>query len=103
MVGEVEMDNGVCGEIGLHPYEDMNNVATTTAVTVTTMKQELSRDIETNNNSRVLWGFPWQMNNGDHHNLNMGGGSAHHEYDNSGRESWNGLANPSWHGLLPLV
>ncbi|XP_062017415.1 dof zinc finger protein DOF3.2-like [Rosa rugosa] len=106
MVGEAEMDNGVCGEMGLHPYEELSNVATTTAVTVTTMKQELSRDTETNNN-RVLWGFPWQMNNGDHHNLNMGGGGggggAHHEYDNSGRESWNGLANPSWHGLLPLV
>ncbi|KAL6200021.1 hypothetical protein ACLB2K_029803 [Fragaria x ananassa] len=104
MVGEVEMDNGVCGEMGLHPYEELSNVAATTAVTVTTMKQELSRDIETNNN-KVLWGFPWQMNNGDHHNLNMGGagGGVHHEFDNSGRESWNGLGNPSWHGLLPLV
>ncbi|XP_050367764.1 dof zinc finger protein DOF2.1-like [Argentina anserina] len=100
MVGEVD---GVCGEMGLHPYEELSNVATTTAVTVTTMKQELSRDIETNNN-KVLWGFPWQMNNGDHHSLNMGGGGGGHlEYDNSGRESWNGLANPSWHGLLPLV
>jgi hypothetical protein len=90
-----EVDNGGVGVSGemVMPYEDhqMSN-ATTTAVTVTTMKQELCNGRE--NDNRVLWGFPWQLNNGDG---NMG------DID-SGRESWNGLA-PSWHGLLnsPLM
>ncbi|KAK9280095.1 hypothetical protein L1049_013780 [Liquidambar formosana] len=96
-MGEVE--NGGCGsggggEMGGLPYEDMSGGggAATTAVTVTTMKQELCNGIRESEN-RVLWGFPWQIA-GDG---NMG------ELD-SGRESWNGLV-PSWHGLLnsPLM
>lgn len=87
------------------PYEDYMSsaAATTTAVTVTTMKQELSDDShrgEGIDQNRVLWGFPWQLS-GDG---NMGI-PEHHVDHSSGRESWiNGLA-PSWHGLLnsPLM
>lgn len=100
-IGEVENGGGggVSSEMGLHPYEEVNSsAATTTAVTVTTMKQELCHGRE--NENRVLWGFPWQMNNnnaGDHHGNNLG------DFD-TGRESWNGIT-PSWHGLLnsPLM
>ncbi|RVX23032.1 Dof zinc finger protein DOF2.1 [Vitis vinifera] len=90
MGGEVE-NGGVGGEHMVLPYEEMSG-ATTTAVTVTTMKQELCHGREGEN--RVLWGFPWQQLNPDG---SMG------EVD-SGRESWNGLAS-SWHGLLnsPLM
>jgi hypothetical protein len=97
-MGEVDNNGGggvgVSGEMVM-PYEDqMSNAATTTAVTVTTMKQELCNGRE-NDQNRVLWGFPWQSFNGDGNNMG--------EID-SGRESWNGLA-PSWHGLLnsPLM
>ncbi|KAB1226144.1 Dof zinc finger protein DOF2.1 [Morella rubra] len=89
-----EVDNGgggvgVSGEMVL-PYEDMGN-ATTTAVTVTTMKQELSNGRE--NENRVLWGFPWQLN----------GDGSMGDFD-SGRENWNGIA-PPWPGLInsPLM
>ncbi|KAF3958986.1 hypothetical protein ACB098_08G031900 [Castanea mollissima] len=94
MGGEVDNGGGVgvSGEMVQMPYEDhqMSN-ATTTAVTVTTMKQELCNGRE--NDNRVLWGFPWQLN-----------GDANMSEVDSGRESWNGLA-PSWHGLLnsPLM
>ncbi|XP_021912192.1 dof zinc finger protein DOF2.1-like [Carica papaya] len=105
--------NGVAGHGDHHhhhqmvfPYDREMTNATTTAVTVTTMKQEFcnGRDhddhdqINGNRSSQVLWGFPWQIN-GD---SNMG--SAHHDLDNPGRESWTGL-NSSWHGLLnsPLM
>ncbi|XVE79092.1 hypothetical protein DITRI_Ditri14bG0029800 [Diplodiscus trichospermus] len=97
-----EVDNGggsvdVSGEMML-PYnhnEEMSNATTTTsAVTVTTMKQELCNGRESEN--RVLWGLPWHVT-GDHGN-NMA------DLD-SGRESWNGMLNSSWHGLLnsPLM
>ncbi|KAH7542575.1 hypothetical protein FEM48_Zijuj02G0088500 [Ziziphus jujuba var. spinosa] len=98
-IGEVENGGGgVSSEMGLHPYEEISsNAATTTAVTVTTMKQELCHGRD--NENRILWGFPWQMNNngGDHHGNNLG------DFD-TGRESWNGMT-PSWHGLLnsPLM
>ncbi|WRX32509.1 zinc finger protein [Theobroma cacao] len=92
-----EVDNGggsvgVSGEMMLPYSEEMSNIATTTAVTVTTMKQELCNGRESEN--RVLWGLPWQLN-GDGNNMG--------DLD-SGRESWNGL-NPTWHGLLnsPLM
>ncbi|CAL8999412.1 unnamed protein product [Prunus brigantina] len=95
-LGEVE--NGVCGEMGLHTFEEMTN-STTTAVTVTTMKQELcnARDHQSESN-RVLWGFPWQLNGDANNNM------VSNECDSGRVESWNGLA-PSWHGLLhsPLV
>ncbi|XP_022731113.1 dof zinc finger protein DOF2.1-like [Durio zibethinus] len=96
-----EVDNGgrsvgINGEMML-PYnnEEMNNIATTTsAVTVTTMKQELCNGYGRESENRVLWGLPWQLG-GDGYNMG--------DLD-SGRESWNGL-NSSWHGLLnsPLM
>ncbi|CAN6692519.1 unnamed protein product [Malus baccata var. baccata] len=99
-LGEVE-DCG--GGMGIHhPFEEGTTNSTTTAVTVTTMKQELF-NAQSESSNRVLWGFPWQMNGGDHHSNMVG--NSNHEYD-SGRESWNGIASSWQHGLLhttPLV
>lgn len=100
-MGEIENGGGgVSSEMGLQPYEDQMSNATTAAVTVTTMKQELCNGGRENDQTRVLWGFPWQMNNGDHHHQ---GNNSIGDFD-SGRECWNGL-NSSWHGLLnsPLM
>ncbi|KAJ9188908.1 hypothetical protein P3X46_000260 [Hevea brasiliensis] len=85
-VGEVE-NSGVCasGEM-MMPYEDMS-CAATQAVTVTTMKQELCSGREDEN--KVLWGFPWQLNG------NVIGGDL-----DPGRETWNGGLGSTWHGLL---
>ncbi|KAK2975386.1 hypothetical protein RJ640_012397 [Escallonia rubra] len=91
------VENGGIGEeMALMPYEDH-----TTAVTMTTVKQEAcnggggggGREAGEN---RILWGFPWQLG-GDYGN-NMA------DVD-SGRQSWNGLGNSTWHGLLnsPLM
>lgn len=95
-MGEVDNGNASCGgEMMMMPYNDQEmSVASTQAVTVTTMKQEICNGREPSSESRVLWGFPWQFNNAD---TNMG------ELD-SGRASWNGI-NSSWHGLLnsPLM
>ncbi|KAF2321865.1 hypothetical protein GH714_003292 [Hevea brasiliensis] len=90
----VEVENsGVCSASGemMIPYEDMSGAATQ-AVTVTTMKQELRNGREDENN-KVLWGFPWQLNG------NGIGGDL-----DPGKESWNGLGS-TWHGLLdsPLM
>ncbi|XP_058762465.1 dof zinc finger protein DOF2.1-like [Vicia villosa] len=93
-MGEVDNGNGnVSGEMML-PYDHEMSIATTQAVTVTTMKQEICNVREQNEN-RVLLGFPWQFNNGD---SNMA------EIDHSGRAGWNGLTSP-WHGLFnsPLM
>ncbi|KAI4334443.1 hypothetical protein L6164_019138 [Bauhinia variegata] len=94
-----EVDNGnacgvgVSGEM-IMPYDQemSSTTATTQAVTITTMKQELCNAREQSEN-KVLWGFPWQLN-GD---TNMG------ELD-SARASWNGFTS-SWHGRLnsPLM
>lgn len=103
-MGEV-VDNGNngCGVNGVNssgemmlPYNNNDqemSTATTQAVTVTTMKQELCNGREQSEN-RVLWGFPWQLN-GD---TNMG------ELDSGRASNWNGFTS-SWHGLLnsPLM
>ncbi|KAG8644549.1 hypothetical protein MANES_11G140300v8 [Manihot esculenta] len=92
-MGEVE-DSGICNVSGemMMPYEDMSGAATQ-AVTVTTMKQELCNGRE-DENSKLLWGFPWQINGNG-----IGG-----ELD-PGRENWNTLGGSAWHGLLnsPLM
>ncbi|XP_044469891.1 dof zinc finger protein DOF2.1-like [Mangifera indica] len=99
-MGDIDNNNvgGVCVNAEmLQPYGEMASTnATTTAVTVTTMKQEFCNNSESEN-SRFLCGFPWQLN-GDHHYGNMGG-----EID-SAKDSWNGL-NSTWHGLVnsPLM
>ncbi|KAL7153788.1 hypothetical protein ABFS83_04G191900 [Erythranthe nasuta] len=70
-----------------NPYEEFN---TTTSMAV---KDE-------GENSKVLFGFPWQ---------NGGGNSNTGEFDSGARVSWNGINNGSsynnWHGLLnsPLM
>lgn len=94
-----EVDNGNAngngnGEMML-PYDHEMSIATTQAVTVTTMKQEMCNVREQNEN-RVLLGFPWQFNNGD---TNMA------EMDHLGRAGWNGLTSSWGHGLLnsPLM
>ncbi|KAJ7947761.1 Dof zinc finger protein [Quillaja saponaria] len=94
-VGEVDNGNGVVsGEMVLPNFDQEISTATTTAVTVTTMKQELC-NVRDQSENRVLWGYPWQLN-GD---VNMG------ELVDSGRVNWNGTLNSSWHGLLnsPLM
>ncbi|KAF5744675.1 putative zinc finger protein [Tripterygium wilfordii] len=93
-LGEVDNNcGGVSGEMGSLPYEDMSSGATTPAVT---MKQELCNGRESDS-SRVLWGFPWQLNEANNNNING-------DLD-SGRESWNGLGTSTWHGLInsPLM
>ncbi|KAJ8768688.1 hypothetical protein K2173_023592 [Erythroxylum novogranatense] len=90
-MGDVE-NSGVCtsGGMGL-PYADISG-ATTSAVSVTAMKQKLcSNGMEDEN--KFLWGFPWQVNG----NENLG------DVD-TGMEGWNGLSS-TWHGLLnsPLM
>ncbi|XP_052180595.1 dof zinc finger protein DOF2.1-like [Diospyros lotus] len=80
------------------PFEDMSGgAATTTAVAVTTVKQEMCSGREGENNNKVLWGFPWQLG-GD-------GNMVDHINHDSGRESWNNGIASSWHGLLnsPLM
>ncbi|KAL3518331.1 hypothetical protein ACH5RR_020920 [Cinchona calisaya] len=98
------VENGVFGinvseEMSMMPYEDNIGGATTTATTVTTVKQEISscsnaRDGE----SRVIWGFPWQIGGGGEGNM------VSSDLD-SGRQSWNNGFGSSWHGLLnsPLM
>lgn len=89
------LENG--GEMAM-PYDHQDNVscAPTTAVTVTTMKQEMCNGREGGEN-RVLWGFPWQIG---------GEGNNMGEVVDSGRDRWNisGIGS-NWHGLLnsPLM
>lgn len=91
--------------------QEMTCGAATTAVTMTTVKQETcnmmrSSSCEVGDGSRagggVLWGFPWQMGAG-------GGdqGNLVHEVE-SGRSiigGWNGIGSTNWHGLInsPLM
>eukprot|EP00257_Ricinus_communis_P011306 XP_002532252.2 dof zinc finger protein DOF2.1 [Ricinus communis] len=99
-IDDVENSGGVCvsGEMMLpYDHQDVSTSAATQAVTVTTMKQEFcnGREDHNSNNSKVLFGFPWQIN-----------GNGISDLD-SGRESWNnhGLGNSTWHGLInsPLM
>ncbi|KAF7805551.1 dof zinc finger protein DOF2.1-like [Senna tora] len=98
-LGEVDNGNnnkacGVSEEMMMFPYDQEVSNATTQAVTVTTMKQEICSGREQGEANKVLWGLPWQMN-GD---TSMG------EVD-SGRANWNNGFTSSWHGLLnsPLM
>lgn len=81
------------------PYDDTihdeMSVATTQAVSVTTMKQEVCNGREQSENNRVLWGFPWQLN----------GDTNVNEIDSGRGNSWNNGFASSWHGLLnsPLM
>jgi len=41
--------------------------------------------------SRVLWGFPWQMNGESFGMMNIGGGGGHVDQIDSGREMWTNM------------
>ncbi|GMN24565.1 hypothetical protein TIFTF001_000617 [Ficus carica] len=72
-------DHQNMGGVGYDHQEMMNNATTTSAVTVTTIKQELCngnnvvKDVHNQsheNRGGVLWGCPWQLSNvGDHHGM----------------------------------
>ncbi|MED6180082.1 hypothetical protein PIB30_006894 [Stylosanthes scabra] len=73
---------------------EMSNAATTQAMSVSTMKQELCSEAT----NKVLGGggFPWHHLNNNHSNgdTNMMG-----ELD-SARTTWNGFTSSNWHGGL---
>ncbi|XP_060170186.1 dof zinc finger protein DOF2.1-like [Lycium barbarum] len=84
-MGQVE--NGGLVEMGMNYDQEMSGT------TMTTLKQEIcsmARD-QGENNSRVLWGSPWQIN-GDV-NMNMG------DFESTNRQSWNGFEDFSFQGL----
>ncbi|MEX7539322.1 hypothetical protein SGI37_20110, partial [Providencia rettgeri] len=95
-MGQVE--NGGLVDVGMNYDQEMSVTTTTASNAMTTVKQEMcsmARD-PGENNSRILWGLPWQMN-GDV-NMNMG------DFESTNRQSWNGFGGSSWHGLLsPLM
>ncbi|KAF3660537.1 dof zinc finger protein DOF2.1 [Capsicum chacoense] len=86
-------------EMGLmHNYDQeisSGTVTTTTATTMTTVKQEMCNMARDQGDNKVLWGFPWQIN-GEGHNMS--------DFDST-RRMWNGVGGSSWHGLLnsPLM
>ncbi|XP_050235505.1 dof zinc finger protein DOF2.1-like [Mercurialis annua] len=94
--------NGAINEMMMpydHHQDHMSGSEATQAVTVTTMKQEFCNGREEeddHNNTKVLFGFPWQIN------------SNNNDLD-SGRENWNNYGvlggNAAWHGLInsPLM
>ncbi|KAK1357373.1 Dof-type domain-containing protein [Heracleum sosnowskyi] len=97
-------------EMGNLPYEDLmsgggSSGATTTAVSVTTVKQERTNvgGDSAEGRGMVLCGYPWQIGNGgvDHGVSSMG------DVDATGRQSsWiNGFGSSNWHGLInsPLM
>ncbi|KAL1827619.1 hypothetical protein ACET3Z_006031 [Daucus carota] len=99
-------------EMGNLPYEDLmsgggagSSGATTTAVSVTTVKQERPNvgGDATEGRGMVFCGYPWQIGSGggDHGESNVG------DVDATGRQSsWiNGLGYSNWHGLInsPLM
>ncbi|KAJ8563540.1 hypothetical protein K7X08_031992 [Anisodus acutangulus] len=89
--------NNVSEEMGMHNYDQeiSSGVTTTTATTMTTVKQEMCNMARDQGDNKVLWGFPWQIN-GEANNMG--------EFDST-RRMWNGVGGSSWHGLLnsPLM
>ncbi|KAI3965105.1 hypothetical protein MKX01_014036 [Papaver californicum] len=82
---------------------EMGLTSTTSSTITTSTKQELLKDNET----KVLWNFPWhgqfggeQGNNNSNHNNIMGS-----VIDSSSGRDWNGFNGSSWHGLInsPLM
>ncbi|OIT30746.1 PREDICTED: dof zinc finger protein DOF2.1-like [Nicotiana attenuata] len=96
--GGMGVNNVSDQEMGSMHYDQeiSSGVTTTTATTVTTVKQEMCNMSRDQGDNRVLWGFPWQINNGD--------GNMGTDFDSS-RRIWNGVGGNSWHGLLnsPLM
>ncbi|KAL8216893.1 hypothetical protein R6Q57_023730 [Mikania cordata] len=92
-----------------HQDQEITCGAATTAVTMTTVKQEacsMMRSSDQFGDSRpgggILWGFPWQMGAGGGEQENMV-----HEVE-SGRSiigGWNAIGSTNWHGLInsPLM
>lgn len=92
-------------EMGMNYGQEMSIGTTSGSTIMTTVKQEMCNMAregdQNNNNSKILWGFPWQQMNGDHvNNMNMS------DFESTNRQSWNGFGGSSnWHGLLnsPLM
>ncbi|XP_060174408.1 dof zinc finger protein DOF2.1-like [Lycium barbarum] len=96
--GGMGVNNNVSDqEIGVHNYDQeiSSGVTTTTATTMTTVKQEVCNMARDQGDNKVLWGFPWQIN---------GEGNNMGDFDST-RRMWNGVGGSSWHGLLnsPLM
>ncbi|KAK4358768.1 hypothetical protein RND71_020997 [Anisodus tanguticus] len=90
-MGQVE--NGGIVEMGMNYDQEMSVTTTTASATMTTVKQEMcsmARD-EGEHNSRILWGFPWQINGVV--NMNMG------DFESSKRQSWTEFGESSFYGL----
>ncbi|KAM3202330.1 Dof zinc finger protein DOF5.3 [Capsicum annuum] len=94
-------------EMGMN-YDQEMSIGTTSASTImtTTVKQEMcgiarSSEGDQNNNSKVLWGFPWQQMNEDHLNkMNMS------DFESTNRQNWSAFGvSSNWHGLInsPLM
>ncbi|XP_049367067.1 dof zinc finger protein DOF2.1-like [Solanum verrucosum] len=100
------------GEMGMSYDQDQMSIGTSTTMMTAIVKQEMcnmARSTEghdlnnSNNNNKVLCGFPWQQMNGDHHVNNMN--TNDFEYSTN-KQSWNGFGGSSnWHGLInsPLM
>ncbi|KAL4592220.1 hypothetical protein LXL04_005207 [Taraxacum kok-saghyz] len=101
-----------------HQEHMMNNstCSATTAVTMTTVKQEACNMMkssefgENRSGGGVLWGFPWQIGGGG----GGGGGGDGDQGNNMGHEvesgrsqigGWNGIGSTAWQGLIdsPLM
>ncbi|KAI3822468.1 hypothetical protein L1987_10058 [Smallanthus sonchifolius] len=93
-----------------HQDQEITCGSATTAVTMTTVKQEACNMMRSSSDQigdgrsggGVLWGFPWQMGAGGDQGNNMV-----HEVE-SGRSmigGWNGIGSTNWHGLInsPLM
>ncbi|KAJ8551834.1 hypothetical protein K7X08_028277 [Anisodus acutangulus] len=92
-----QVGNGGIVEMGMNDDQEMSVTTTSASTTMTTMKQEMCNMArEGENNNRILWGFPWQIN-GDSV-MNMG------DFESTNSQSWNGFGG-SWHGLInsPLM
>ncbi|KAG9158193.1 hypothetical protein Leryth_000342 [Lithospermum erythrorhizon] len=100
--GNNNMNNGNWGYVengGLGmQYEELSGGRTSSSTAVTAVKQELCNLRDSNGESRVLWGFPWQI----HGDGNMAAATA--DLETSGRQNWNGFGS-TWHGLInsPLM
>ncbi|MCL7033491.1 hypothetical protein MKW94_016395 [Papaver nudicaule] len=102
-----EEDDQCREQVVLQNYEEMGLSSTTSSTVTTATKQELFKDNET----KVLWNFPWhgQFGGGEQGSNNIN----HHHHNNMGSvidqsapgRDWNGFNGSAWHGLVnsPLM
>lgn len=79
---------------------DSSNNSSSSSTPTRVSKHELMGE------NRLLWGLPWQVNNGEGNYMNIGGDFNHNHESDLVRESWsNGVLGSSWHNLLnsPLI